>query len=436
MPFQSRSEPLKILLIEFNPFQPAHTPISLGYLAACLKKHGFSAEILNVGSDTRLSVEGMRRFLLHRRPGIIGLSAYQRNMFFLSGLADLCKSVLPASHIVIGGPQATFLPNEALAELPSMDLICRSEGEVALLSLANRVREGRSLRDLEGWSGRNPDGTFWSGSRLDGASDLDEYPSPYLDGSLDPGRSEEAILLGSRGCPYRCAFCYTPRAFGKKVRFHSVERVLEEMRWISRQGVERFWFADPSFTFREDRVHGFLERILSSGLRAQIWLETRVDLVCAEILGKMKRAGVHTIAYGLESAAEVVLKEIRKPLELALVQRAVRLTQEAGIDVELFSQYGLPGESYEDALRTLSFVQANQVPIRGNTNAQQMQIYFGTDVQGALEEFGIRPFKEILPSYLSTGSRYETCCMTAEEIQNVGRIWKAASLDGGKHIVS
>ena len=427
---------MKILLIEFNPFQPAHTPISLGYLAACLKKEGFPAEILNVGSDTRLSVEGMRQFLLHLRPAIIGLSAYQRNMFFLSGLAALCKSVLPGCHIAIGGPQATFLPAEALSELPSIDLICRSEGEVALLGLATRIREGRPVRGLEGWSGRNGDGTFWNGRCLEGATDLDQYPSPYLDGTLNLEGAEEAILLSSRGCPFDCAFCYTPRAFGKKVRFHSVERVLEEMHWISRQGLTRFWFADPSFTFREDRVHRFLDGILSSGLKAQIWLETRVDLVGLEILRKMRRAGVHTVAYGLESASEAVRRKIRKPLEIDEIHRAIHLTQEAGIDVEIFTQYGLPGESYEDACRTLSFLQENRVPIRGNTNAQQMQIYFGTDIQGALEEFGVRPFPEILPPYLSTGHRYETGSMSAEQIQRLGRMWKAASLDGGKHIVS
>ena len=87
-------------------------------------------------------------------------------------------------------------------------------------------------------------------------------------------------------------------------------------------------------------------------------------------------------------------------------------------------------------MKTFRFVQENNVQIRGNTNPQQMQIYFGTEIQRDPEGFGIRPFPEPIPSYLSLGSRYETETMTVQEIQEIGRLWKEASRDGGKHIVS
>lgn len=427
----------RVLLVEFNPFQPAHTPISLGYLAAFLKKHGFETEVLNIGSDTLVSVRELGEHLVRMRPAIVGFAAYQRNLFFLRGLAGWCKALVPDCWVVLGGPQATFLPTDSLAELPSVDLVCRAEGEPALLSLAQRGREKGEVRDLAGWSGRGPDGSLWDGGIPNPApADLDVYPSPYLEGVLNPYGADEAILLASRGCPYQCAFCYTPRAFGRKVRFHSPERVLEEMGWICKQGVRRFWFADPSFTFHEGRVRQLLEGVLSRGLKLGMWLETRADLVEADLLKLMKRAGVHTVAFGLESACRKVLERIRKPLDLDVMERAIRLTQEAGIDVELFSQYGLPGETFEDSKKTLQFVQENRVAVRGNTNAQQMQIYFGTDIQADPAAFGIRPLPETVPSYLSIGSRYETDWMSTEQIQTVGRLWKAASLDGGKQVVS
>jgi radical SAM superfamily enzyme YgiQ (UPF0313 family) len=266
--------------------------------------------------------------------------------------------------------------------------------------------------------------------------DLDEYPSPYLDGTLDPGKMDEAILLASRGCPYRCAFCYTPKAFGTRIRVHSLERVVEELAWIRRQGLRSFWFADPSFTLQADRVHLLFDALLQEGLDMRIWLETRVDLVDAELLGKMKAVGVHTVAYGLESAASHVLKRIGKALYLDQVAKAIRSTLEAGLDVELFSQYGLPGERIEDARRTLTFVRENRVPIQGNTNAQQMQVYFGTQIQEEAERYGINAFDESFPPYLSIGSRYETEWMKTAELEEMGRRWKAASEDGGKHIVS
>jgi len=427
---------MNLLLLECNPFQPAQTPISLGYLAALARASGHGVDVLALGSDSRMSLAAFSRRLLDFRPDVVGFSAYQRNLFLVHGWARWIKTVLPACTTLIGGPQAVFLPTDALHELPFLDLVCRSEGEQALLALFDRIQEGAGEGEaVPGWSGRGAAGT-WDGPGLEGAADLDAYPSPYLDGSLDLTGVEEAILLASRGCPYRCAFCYTPAAFGSAIRLHSVERVLEEIAWIVRQGVQRVWFADPSFTFHAERVHALLDGILSRGIGVGIWLETRVDLVSARLLQKMKQAGVHTVAYGLESASEAVLKMIRKPLRLSRVAEAVRHTQEAGLQVELFSQYGLPGERFEDALKTLQFVQENRVPVRGNTNPQQMQIYFGTDIQRDPERYGILPVREPSPGYLSIGSRYETRWMRSEQIEEVGRLWKQASMDGGKHIVS
>ncbi|MGW8323208.1 MAG: B12-binding domain-containing radical SAM protein, partial [Thermodesulfobacteriota bacterium] len=217
---------MQILLIEFNPFQPEHTPISLGYLSAYAKASGFPTDLLNVGSNTRMSIAAFSQLLEDSRPRLIGFSAYQRNIFLVDGWAQACKRLLPETRVLIGGPQATFMPTHALRGLPSIDLICRAEGEVALLELAGRMKEGQPLIDVPGWSGRGPDDTLWDGPTLGPCQDLDAYPSPYLDGTLDPAKMGEAILLASRGCPYKCAFCYTPKAFGKRIRYHSLERVI------------------------------------------------------------------------------------------------------------------------------------------------------------------------------------------------------------------
>ncbi len=74
--------------------------------------------------------------------------------------------------------------------------------------------------------------------------------------------------------------------------------------------------------------------------------------------------------------------------------------------------------------------------IRGNTNSQQMQLYFGTKVQEHYEEYEIRPLRSSYPSYLSFGTEYETAWMSKEEIQKIRKEWREASIDGGKRVVS
>jgi radical SAM superfamily enzyme YgiQ (UPF0313 family) len=280
------------------------------------------------------------------------------------------------------------------------------------------------------------DGQVVTGPSQAPAVDLDDYPSPWLSGVLDAGDRAESILLGSRGCPFGCAFCYTPAAFGRRIRYHSVDRVLEEIAWVARTGSGRLWFADPNFSLRAERVVALLEGILARDLAVDMWIETRADLIDDRLLGLMKRAGVHTVAMGLESASPRVGPGLNKQIELEEIRAAIGRVFAHDIDVELFSQFALPGEQLDDALATLAFVQECGVAIRGNSNAQQMQLYFGTEICARPGDFGVIPLREQLPVGHSVGAAFETRWLKADEIERVQAAWRAASLDGGKRQVS
>ena len=427
---------VNVLLLEMNPFVPASTPISLGYIASFLKSKGFAVKVLTLGQDTSASRTSLCRLVRDLQPALVGLTAYQRTMLYVIGLARLVKSVDANIKVAVGGPQATFMPSAAFAELPDIDYICRSSGEVTLLNIAEAVRNKTPFSNVLGASYRDADGAVHDAESIDGFADLDVYPSPYLDDVFDYERMSEAIMLTSRGCPHNCLYCYTPPAFNHKVRFHSVNRVIEEIRWIEKQGVKRLWFADPNISFKPDRLTELVDRILSEGLETEMWLQTRADLVTPDLMRQMRRAGVSTIAFGLESASERVLSRLDKKVSIDTVADAIRMAQAENIEVELFTMFGLPYETFEDAVKTLEFVKENKVKIMGNTNSQQMQIYFGTPMARYYADYKIRPLNEDRPAYLSIGSQYETDCMTHEEIQRVQDLWKANSLDGGKRIVS
>ena len=427
---------MNILLVEINPFVQSTTPISLGYIAAFLKSNGFNVKILAIGQNTLMSHHGFSRLVSRFQPAMVGFSAYQRNMLYVTGLARLIKSIDNNIKIVIGGPQATFMPSSAFKDLPDIDYICRSPGEVTLLRIARAVDSGTPFSDLLGVSYKDSDGAVYDTPGLDGFTDLDKYPSPYLNDVFDYSGMKEAIMLTSRGCPHHCIYCYTPRAFDHKITFHTIDRVVEEIRWIRKKGITRLWFADPNISFKSDRLIELLDRILKEGIKIEMWLQTRADLVSPELMKKMKKAGVCTIAFGLESASEPVLKRLGKHIPIEKVAEAIRLAQSREIEVELFTIFGLPFETFDDAVKTLEFVKENKVKIMGNTNSQQMQIYFGTDMARHYKDYNIRPLNTNRPAYLSIGSQYETEYMRSNEIREIQKLWKANSLDGGKRIVS
>ena len=168
----------------------------------------------------------------------------------------------------------------------------------------------------------------------------------------------------------------------------------------------------------------------------QIWLQTRADLVNPEVIKMMKRAGVSTIAFGLESASERVLSKLGKHISTEKVAKAIKLAQNEEIEVELFTVFGLPYETFKDAIMTLEFVKSNKVKIMGNTNSQQMQVYFGTNIARNYEKYNIKPLSNNRPAYLAIGNDFETDSMKYSEIIEIQKLWRANSIDRGRRIVS
>jgi len=427
---------MRILLIDLNPFMPPVTPISLGNIGGVLKSHGHDVDVLSLGSNSSFSPRGLSGYLQAYDPYLIGFGTYQRNIPHVHAIAAMAKEVLPDCKVVLGGPQATFMPDEGLHLLPEVDYLSRGEGERTIVAITEVIEGNIPDQPIPGVTTRVPSGDIVTGPESDHAEDLDEYASPWLTGVLDPSAMEESIMLTSRGCPNNCLFCYTPAAFRGPTRCQSVERVLEDITYVSKKGSGRLWFADPNFSFSEPRVVEILEGILERDLDVSMWIETRADMLTQDLINLMKRAGVHSVAMGLESASPNVYPALNKGIEPSRIGQAAKMAFDAGLDVELFSQFALPLETKQDALLTLKFVQECGVKIQGNSNAQQMHLYFGAKLYENPTENGIRPLREDLPPFLAIGGEFETDWMSKDEIKEVKSAWRAASLDGGKRVVS
>jgi anaerobic magnesium-protoporphyrin IX monomethyl ester cyclase len=427
---------MRVILIDLHPHSDPVTPISLANLAAVLRRSGHQTDLLSLSSGRPFSPAGLKRLIEERQPHLLGFTAYQRNFFQIRAIARMAKALVPGCRVLMGGPQAGFLPEEALPALPEFDFVAHGEGELVIQAVMDALEAGTIDTPVPGTSTRMADGEWLRGENEPPPDDLDQYPSPWLDGVLDPSDWDEAIMLTSRGCPHHCAFCVTPAAFGPTTRSHSVERVIEDISVVARRGNGRLWFADPNFSYDPDRVHAILEGIARRDLPVQMWVETRADMLTPDLLSLLANAGVHTVALGLESAVPRVLERSGKAIEPEAIREAAVTALSTGLDVELFSQYGLPGETKDDALRTLRFVQDCGVAVRGNSNAQQMQLYFGSAIIRNPGAHGIQPLRDDMPPYLALGDEFETEWMSRADMDEVRIAWKAASADGGKRIVS
>ncbi|MBW2465756.1 MAG: radical SAM protein [Deltaproteobacteria bacterium] len=402
---------------------PDAIPISCGYILANLKQHGFDGTILGDYSGAPLNPQTLAAAIKELQPLALGFSVYEENIDRVRILASFAKHLKNDMLIVLGGPQVTFMPGSALLQMDEVDVLCRGEGEVVMLDIARALTAGNDLAGAPGISYVR-DGRVWDTPVSFGPEDLDEYPSPYLDGTIDPSGKQRVMLFTSRGCTSPCTFCYTTRASRKKVRFHSIDRTIAEMKFLQQQGINDFWFADPNFAYSRKRLQQLLLAICEHVPGAGFWCQTRYDLVDDELLELLKAAGAHTIAFGLESAQPPILKKIRKGLDPDRMSKAISLAQRAGIDVELFTQFALPGETAASAIKTLEFVRKNNVAVSGNSISQQMHLFFGTPITDKPAAHGIRPHAITRPDYQSICRGFATDSMTDEEIRRVSITWR------------
>jgi anaerobic magnesium-protoporphyrin IX monomethyl ester cyclase len=402
---------------------PDTIPISEAFILAHLKSRGFSGEILGDFADARLMPGVLAKTLQEKQPVALGFTAYQENMEQIRLWARFAKKIAPDIKVILGGPQVTFMPGGALHHMPEVDFLCRGEGEDVMLGLTQALAAGTDFGKVSGLCFlRN--GRIMETGFVRGAKDLDTYASPYLADLIDLRYKDRVILLTSRGCAYGCAFCYTPKASGKTVRFFSTERIVQEMKYLKSKGITAFWFADTNFSVSRKRLVSFLEAIIREVPGIRFWCQTRYDLISDELLALLKRAGAESLAYGLESANPSVLERIHKPIDLQRLSDVIRMTQAAGIHVELFSMFGLPGETFGQALNTLAFVKENDVSVNGNSISQQAHLFFGTPMDEDPERYGIYPSKKTRPAYLSVCRDYETETMSAEQIRRISLIWR------------
>ncbi|HLE17951.1 MAG TPA: cobalamin-dependent protein, partial [Syntrophales bacterium] len=106
-----------------------------GYLSAILRKHGHSTRVIIEESPRRI----VKRLL----PGDIAAFSVMTGMHHWAlGIASHIKKTL-GLMTVFGGPHPTYFPD--VIEKDAADIICRGEGEYALLDLANAIDNERDF---------------------------------------------------------------------------------------------------------------------------------------------------------------------------------------------------------------------------------------------------------------------------------------------------
>lgn len=288
------------------------------------------------------------------RPDLVAFSCISSTFGWARAIARELRPI----PTVFGGVHPSAVP-AFVAALPEVDFVCEGEGEEALLALVESG-DGRGIPGI--WAhGEPPPGPARH------VADLDALPFPDKE-LYAPTLPRGAVynIMASRGCPYRCTYCFNsffgaiddPKAW---VRRRSVDHVLEELRRAKRRDrMSHIDFQDDILTADRGWIDRFLPRLRE---------EIGVPYVCsvharyldAPLVRLLKDTGCIRVKMGIQSLAPTQwkarhLKRAEREEELA---RAIDACRAVGLRMEVDHILGFPGEPPESNAHAFAFYQAH-----------------------------------------------------------------------------
>jgi len=343
---------------EHKDIGSVYPPLSLLHTAALLEKEGFMVELIDAnGFDLKLA--DISKEVEKYQPEVViiraGFDTQRQDLEVLRIAKETSNSTtILRNHIISRTP---YLRKKILLENDFVDIFLNQEPESVVTPLMKALERRRDLRHVSGISFRrgreimdNKDGEL--------ITDLDNLPYPayhllptldvYYSGSFGP---PFVTVLGSRGCPFDCAFC----AYGKALyRTRSAESIADEIEWLALEyKIQDFCFLDDVVTLDPERMIAISKAIIRKKLKLRWSVGIRATSVTFKMMKYMKQAGCDEIAVGVESGSEKILRRIDKRISLKDIRRAAKICHQLKIKFYAMFIIGLPGETEETAKETI-----------------------------------------------------------------------------------
>lgn len=335
-----------------------YPPLGLMYIASYLKKFSHhEVKIVDMMTEG-LNFDRLLNKIKEYSPQVVGFYSNSFTINTVKSLSDYVKRLNKEIIIIIGGPHVDIYPYETAA-LDNIDYVVLGEGEITVFELLNSLEKNKDPIDVKGLVYKRNSKIYFTGQRPL-IENLDTLPLPdrrltnYKKYYSVIGKNKIATtIMTSRGCPYRCHFCFIQ--YGGRYRARSAKNVVEEIIECVNLGITEFFFFDEVFTIDKRRVIAICDEIIKHHLNINFAIRARVDDVDEEMLAKLKQAGCMRIQYGVESGSDEILKLMNKGITVEQAREAVKLTKKFGIDVYLDFMIGYPKETKEQIMKTINF---------------------------------------------------------------------------------
>jgi anaerobic magnesium-protoporphyrin IX monomethyl ester cyclase len=367
--------------------------LSLGTLAAALRNRAFLKRfaerlgkkeiIIDSESDypvfdivvLNLSLKPGRRSIqeyfsdclkqFNQTPLMLCMTATSAHLDEAEEIARAAKQIVPAALRIIGGPHVSVAAGDFLNN-SEFQVACIGEGVETLSEIALLVSivGNPDFSMIEGITFKHGNGRVYASPLRAPLLALDEYPFPsdsleFFRGSAadrEENQNQLIYILSGYGCPHDCIFCAQRSIHGRKIRERSADNIIEEISYLFARGFRKFAFVQETFLNHKKRIDSFCRLIEDSGMQIEWTAEARADQLDYEQLKRMRSAGLRFIQIGVESGDPVLLKKLRKAVDLDQIIQLRNWCRQLKINTAFYLLVGLPGQDWQSLLRSALFM--------------------------------------------------------------------------------
>jgi radical SAM superfamily enzyme YgiQ (UPF0313 family) len=353
----------KKVVLFFPAFASAEATAPLGLLsiATPLLRSGYEVVLI----DSTITPDFKQRVLEEVKDAIcLGVSLVTGPM--IRETAEISRAVKAWNKdfpIILGGWHPSLLPLQTL-EADFVDIVIRGQGEYAMLEVVQHLEEGASL-----------DGILGVGFKRNGKPILNPErplvplaqmpPKAYHLADFDAyerscGR-RWAMYTSSLACPFNCSYCTNAGVYGRQWNALPAEQVVAETFDLSRRyGLEMIWIVDDNFLVDLERAVEIAEGLVRVGSTFRWSIQATTNLTArlsTDELRLLRRAGLHQICQGVDSASPKILQLMNKTFQdFDSIYQSAQRCLEADIRPSFNIIFAYPGEENIDRRLTIDFI--------------------------------------------------------------------------------
>jgi len=325
---------MKILLIK-PPLNPnlltvsLYEPLELEYLAASVKDS--NVRILDMRIDKNL-----HRELLNFKPDLIGITAYTCDYNIVVQILKEIREFDRSIRTVVGGSHATFSPDDFV--LPYVDALFLGYADSTFPQYVNTLDNPEQLKDIPNIVLIDKNGVFFT-KKETSVPDLNSLPLPdrsltekYKKSYHDPIRNKLALIMTSRGCPFRCNFCSCWKLMNGKCATRTPESIIDELKSLPEK-TKVVYFSDDNTFIDIERMWRLSELIKKNNIKKKLQMYARADTIVKNkaLFKDLAGAGLQFISIGLESFRDKDLDYYNKKTSVAINNEAIHILKELNI---------------------------------------------------------------------------------------------------------